>query len=57
MPVDAVSGMDEDEATHLGYGLGFRLDTAVGLMGVAFAFGEGDTFSTAKLHFRLLSEF
>lgn len=41
----------------LGYGVGIRLDTALGLVGVSLAVGEGDTFSTAKLHFRLVNEF
>lgn len=41
----------------IGYGLGIRLDTGIGLIGVSVALGEGDTFSTAKLHFRLVNEF
>lgn len=41
----------------VGYGVGVRMDSALGLIGVSFAFGEGDTFSTAKVHIRLVNEF
>ncbi len=40
-----------------GYGVGIRVETGVGLIGVSLALGEGDTFSTAKLHFRIANEF
>jgi outer membrane protein insertion porin family len=51
------SGITASEQTKIGYGAGVRLDTAVGLLGVSLALGEGDTFSTAKLHLRLENEF
>jgi outer membrane protein assembly factor BamA len=41
----------------VGYGVGFRLETGLGLIGVNLALGEGDTFGTMKLHFRLINEF
>jgi outer membrane protein insertion porin family len=50
-------GLTKEELNRVGYGLGIRLDTSLGLMGVSLAFGQGDTFSTAKLHFRLVNEF
>jgi outer membrane protein insertion porin family len=46
-----------EEIDRLGYGLGIRLDTPLGLIGVSLAFGQGDTFSSAKLHVRLVNEF
>lgn len=32
------------------YGIGFRLESRLGLIGLDYGFGPGDTFSTAKLH-------
>lgn len=51
------SGLSDSEQTKVGYGIGTRVDTALGLLGVSIALGEGDTFSTAKLHLRLVNEF
>jgi outer membrane protein assembly factor BamA len=50
-------GMTAAEQSKIGYGIGVRMDSALGLMGVSFAFGEGDTFSTSKIHIRLINEF
>jgi outer membrane protein assembly factor BamA len=64
--IDAVSvaipggnaiGFSESREFNAGYGGGFRVDTPAGLIGVSLAFGKGDTFSTAKLHVRLINEF
>ncbi|MCX6133949.1 MAG: BamA/TamA family outer membrane protein [Ignavibacteriales bacterium] len=57
MPDRAQAGLVQQETNKIGYGAGIRLDTPLGLMGVSLAFGEGDTFSTAKLHIRLINEF
>ncbi|MEX0602364.1 MAG: BamA/TamA family outer membrane protein, partial [Bacteroidota bacterium] len=51
------AGLVRLEQTRIGYGIGIRVDTGVGLLGVGLALGEGDTFGTAKLHFRLVNEF
>jgi outer membrane protein insertion porin family len=51
------AGLTKSELNRIGYGLGIRLDTPLGLIGVSLAFGEGDTFSTAKLHIQLANEF
>lgn len=40
-----------------GYGIGIALDTAIGLLGVSFAFADGDTFSEGKIHFGIINEF
>ena len=52
-----VAGLTGSEQTKIGYGIGTRVDTALGLLGVSIALGQGDTFSTAKLHVRLINEF
>jgi outer membrane protein assembly factor BamA len=51
------AGFVKQELSRIGYGVGIRLDTPLGLLGMSLAFGEGDTFSTAKLHLRLINEF
>ncbi len=53
----ASSGIPESEFTKFGYGVGMRLNTALGNLGVSIGFGQGDTFSTAKLHLRVVNEF
>ena len=50
-------GLIRQELKKIGYGVGIRLDTPLGFIGVSLAFGEGDTFSTSKLHIRLANEF
>jgi outer membrane translocation and assembly module TamA len=47
----------KSETTKFGYGIGLRVDSGLGMIGVNIGFGEGDTFSTAKLHVRLMNEF
>ena len=39
------------------YGIGIRLSSRMGIIGFDYGFGEGDTFSTAKIHIRLISRF
>lgn len=39
------------------YGIGLRLSSRIGIIGLDYGFGEGDTFSTAKLHVRLQNRF
>lgn len=57
VPDRPAAGLTPAELTRFGYGTGARVETALGLITVGFAFGEGDTFRTAKLHFRLSNEF
>lgn len=40
-----------------GYGIGIRLDTGLGVLGVDFGLGEGDSFSQAKIHFGIVNRF
>jgi outer membrane protein assembly factor BamA len=35
------------------FGLGFRLSSRLGLLGIDYGFGEGDSFTTAKIHVHL----
>ena len=40
-----------------GYGIGLNLETSLGVLGVSFALGEGDSFSDGKIHFGIVNEF
>jgi outer membrane protein insertion porin family len=56
-PGDSSAGTAVVDAVKLGAGIGVRLDTALGNMGVSFAFGEGDSFATGKIHVGLMGDF
>jgi outer membrane protein assembly factor BamA len=56
-PADDLRGTPSAEAFRYGYGIGVRLDTPLGNVGVSIAFGQGDTFGTAKIHFGLINDF
>ena len=40
-----------------GYGIGIRFDSPLGIMGVDYGIGRGDTFSTGKIHFGIINNF
>jgi outer membrane protein insertion porin family len=40
-----------------GYGLGLRFGTPLGVLGVDYGLGRGDTFSTGKIHFSIVNMF
>ncbi len=50
-------GVSSTESFKFGYGIGIRLETSLGNIGVSFAFGEGDSFSQGKIHIGLLNDF
>ncbi len=56
-PEDAVRGTSKSDEFKYGYGMGIQLETGLGIMGVSFALGEGDSFTQGKVHFGLLNEF
>lgn len=56
-PEEPLVGLRASEQSKLGYGVGIRLDTRLGLIGVGIGLGEGDTFGTAKLHIQLVNAF
>jgi len=55
--IDRSAGTSTGRLTRAGYGAGLHIDSSVGLIGVNIGFGQGDTFSTAKLHLQLINEF
>ena len=56
-PADDRRHIASSEALKVGYGIGFRVDTSLGLLGVSYALGRGDTFSTGKIHFGIINQF
>ena len=56
-PADDLLGTPPARAFKYGYGIGIRLDTPLGNMGVSFALGQGDSFGTAKIHIGLINDF
>lgn len=56
---DQLSTLNLPEVSDIkiGYGLGITFETGLGLLGVSYALGEGDSFSTGKIHFGLIGEF
>ncbi|MBR9977016.1 MAG: BamA/TamA family outer membrane protein [Bacteroidetes bacterium] len=44
-------------ALRNGYGIGSRLETALGIISVSYALGEGDGFADGKIHFGLVNAF
>jgi outer membrane protein assembly factor BamA len=56
-PQDDLLGTPSARGFKYGYGIGIRLDTPLGNMGVSFAFGQGDSFGTAKIHIGLINDF
>ncbi|MBP9004794.1 MAG: BamA/TamA family outer membrane protein [Candidatus Marinimicrobia bacterium] len=52
----SVEGLEKKYFPH-SYGVGLRLDSRMGIIGLDYGFGEGDTFTTAKIHIFLESKF
>jgi outer membrane protein insertion porin family len=57
LPADDQNGIPSSQNFKYGYGIGIRLETVVGNVGVSVALGGGDSFNQAKLHFGLVNDF
>jgi outer membrane protein insertion porin family len=53
----ATPGLEGAEEFLFGYGAGIRTETPIGVVGVSFALGKGDSFSQGKVHVGLVNEF
>jgi outer membrane protein insertion porin family len=56
-PADDLRGIAQADDFKYGYGLGLQVETGLGIIAVSFALGEGDSFSSGKVHFGLINEF
>jgi outer membrane protein assembly factor BamA len=54
---DTQKNIPELSAFKTGYGFGLNLETGLGILGVSFALGKGDSFSQGKIHFGIINEF
>lgn len=41
----------------VGYGFGINIETGIGILGISFALGKGDSFTDGKIHFAIMNEF
>jgi outer membrane protein assembly factor BamA len=51
-----LSNQKKEEILY-GYGIGLRLDTALGIMAIDFGLGRNDSFSEGKIHFGIINRF
>lgn len=56
-PEDPVNNIPKQEGFLFGYGLGIRLETAIGVIGVNYAISKEDGLLDGKIHFGLINEF
>ncbi len=54
-PLNPLDGVRE--GWRNGFGLGARIDTPLGIVGLSYALGEGDTILRGKVHFNLINQF
>jgi outer membrane protein insertion porin family len=52
---DDIVGLKKDIVG--GFGIGIRFDSPLGIMGVDYGLGQGDTFSTGKIYFGIINTF
>lgn len=56
-PSDFITRSPEEKGFIFGYGAGIRIETPLGIFGVSYALGKGDTFLEGKIHFGLINDF
>jgi outer membrane protein insertion porin family len=56
-PFDAINNYPEQSGFLYGYGLGIRLESGLGIIGVSYALGKGDGFLDGKINFGLINDF
>ena len=54
---DPVRNILKNEGFKIGYGLGFNIETNLGVLRVSFALAKGDSFSQGKIHFGIVNQF
>lgn len=56
-PADDLYNIPSQEGFIYGYGLGVRIETGLGMFGVSYALGKGDSILEGKIHFGLINDF
>jgi len=54
---DIQINVPKSEGFNIGYGVGFNVETSLGVLRVSFALAKGDSFSQGKIHFGIVNEF
>jgi len=54
---DKRKNIPESSSFKIGYGFGLNIETGLGVLGVSFALGKGDSISEGKIHFGIINEF
>jgi outer membrane protein insertion porin family len=56
-PKDDIAKTDEIKEFIFGYGLGIRVETGLGIFGISYALGKGDSMLEGKIHFGIVNDF
>ncbi|MBX7044862.1 MAG: BamA/TamA family outer membrane protein [Ignavibacteria bacterium] len=56
-PEDIANNVTEQSGFLFGYGFGIRLETQLGIIGVSYGLGKGDSFLDGKITFGLINNF
>lgn len=56
-PANETYNIPKQEGFLYGYGIGLRVETAIGVIGVNYSLGKGDGPIDGKINFRLINEF
>jgi len=56
-PADELALTPKQEGFIFGYGLGIRIETGLGMFGVSYALGRGDSILEGKVHFGIVNDF
>jgi outer membrane protein insertion porin family len=56
-PLDEITLAPEQQEFIFGYGIGIRIETPLGIFGVSYALGKGDSMLEGKVHFGLINDF
>jgi len=56
-PDDIANNIAEQQGFLYGYGFGIRLETQLGIIGVSYGLGKGDSFLDGKINFGLINNF
>jgi len=56
-PADDIRRIPSQKGLIYGYGLGIRIETGLGIFGISYALGKGDSILEGKIHFGIINDF
>jgi len=56
-PAENDRGTTAQESLQYGYGVGLAVETSLGILGISFALGKGESIAGLKVHFGLINDF